>query len=86
MFAIISGMNSTHEAERVAARMFWVTVSVIGAVALIDIVLLLAVSRSLQRDLIAIQSKTDLPRRGNLTEHLANKKPGRTKPDRFRDR
>jgi methyl-accepting chemotaxis protein len=58
------------EAERVATRVFWTLVSVISAVALIDIALLLAISHSLQNSLINIQSKTSLLRQGDLTERL----------------
>jgi methyl-accepting chemotaxis protein len=58
------------EAERVAARVFWTLVSVIGAVALTTIALLLVISRSLHNSLLDIQDKTTRLRQGNLTERL----------------
>ena len=58
------------DAERISARGFLTIVLVIAAVALINIVLVLLLSRSLQLRLAAIQARIAGLRQGDLTERL----------------
>ena len=58
------------EAQRVSARAYWIMISVIGVVAVINIALVIALSLSLQMSLTGILRKLAGLRQGDLTERL----------------
>ena len=58
------------EAQRVSARTYWIMISVIGIVAIINVALVVALSLSLQKGLKRILDKLAGLRQGDLTERL----------------
>jgi methyl-accepting chemotaxis protein len=58
------------EARRVSARTFWTLISLIAAVAVVNIAAVVALSLSLQRSLAGIRAKMAPLREGDLTQRL----------------